>query len=301
MKKFLLNILLFCITGMVLGELVSRGMHLTSDIPRRTIDENHIQKYLPDQKGFWKGGEHSWSINKMGWPGGLPQNFDHLQLIIGDSFIENFMNPQDCHQSVFLKQMVPGLNFMEAGRSGISLIEAMEIARQLDTLNPEKVFFYVKEEDFLESIRDIKVLNDITQLSIKEQKVVPGEMKSPGLKRILYNWKFLYYLYNRFPIMRSANAENSKAEVIKRDFTDEISGLLGYITKNYNLENKVLVFMPGTPSAIIEAATDAGIKTITLSAEGDKSWSFDYDSHWTCYGHKQAAKQVADFLNQTHL
>jgi hypothetical protein len=300
MKRFLLNILVFCITGMLIGEVIARTMHLTSDIPRRTIDQHNIQKYLPGQQGYWKGGDHSWSINTMGWPGELPENFDNLQVIIGDSFIENFMNPRNCHQSVFLKQELPQFNFLEAARSGVSLIEAMEISKELDSLNPEGFLFYVKDEDFIESIREIKVLNDITQLSLKDQTIVPGKMKAPGLKRILYNWKFLYYLYNRFPIGRNSKPEKAaEKEGVPANNQKEITALIKFITNKYSIENKTLVFMPNTNKSIIEACKVAGFKTIALNSEGDRSWTFDYDSHWTCYGHGQAAGQVARFLNKS--
>ncbi|XLS30758.1 hypothetical protein ACJD0Z_07980 [Flavobacteriaceae bacterium M23B6Z8] len=300
MKKFLINILAFLIVGMLLGEIIARTMYLTSDIPRRTIDNDHIQKYFPDQTGYWKGGDHSWSINKMGWPGELPDSFDRLQLIIGDSFIENFMNPSHCHQSVFLKEKVPALNFMEAARSGVSLIEAMEISKQLDTLRPENYFIYVKDEDFIESIKEIKSLKDITQVSLTDKKVVPGEMKAPGLKLVLYNWKFLYYLYNRFPLSRAGNAEEPiKQKETASSLNDQIPKLLKFISDQYDITNKVLVFMPGTDPSIIEASKKAGFKTIELDDTGDKNWSFEYDSHWTCYGHERAADQVANILNKS--
>ncbi|WP_340202349.1 hypothetical protein [Ascidiimonas sp. W6] len=287
-------------TGMLIGEVIARTMHLTSDIPRRTIDQNYIQKYLPGQKGYWKGGDHSWSINEMGWPGKLPNSFDNLQVIIGDSFIENFMNPPECHQSIFLKEKIPELNFMEAARSGVSLIEAMEIAKQLDSLQPENYFLYVKNEDFIESIKEIKALKDITQVSLVNQKIIHGEMKSPGLKRILYNWKFLYYLYNRFPIGRGTNNEQSLKEPDAPLVLDsKIPELLHFIKKNYRITNKIFVFMPNTDKVIIEAVEEAGFRSIKLNDDGDKNWSFEHDSHWTCYGHERAASQVAKMIKKT--
>src|SRR5690606_35579075 len=123
-----------------------------------------VQKYLPNQEGYWKGGNHQWIINDYGWPGELPTKYDNLINIIGDSFIENFMNPNECHQSVFLKKLMPDYNFFEAARSGVSLIEAMEISKQIDSLNPKMTLIYVNENDFYESILNIKKLNDITQI-----------------------------------------------------------------------------------------------------------------------------------------
>ncbi|MGB3151923.1 MAG: hypothetical protein WBB27_14795, partial [Maribacter sp.] len=111
MKKFIKNIIFFLVILFILGEIISRFLHLSSDIPRRTIDENGIQKYIPNQAGFWVGGTHEWKINKLGWPGELPESYDNLITIVGDSFIENFMNPNECHQSILLKNELPKYNF----------------------------------------------------------------------------------------------------------------------------------------------------------------------------------------------
>ena len=104
MKKLLLNIILFFLIAIAVGEVVVRLTHAMADIPQRTIDEYGIQKYIPNQDGYWKGGEHKWVVNKLGWPGELPQSNENLIMVIGDSFIENFMNPNECHQSAFLKE-----------------------------------------------------------------------------------------------------------------------------------------------------------------------------------------------------
>jgi len=38
-----------------------------------------------------------------------------------------------------------------------------------------------------------------------------------------------------------------------------------------------------------------------LNDSGDKSWSFDYDAHWNCYGHRKAAEQVAKKLSSQYI
>ncbi|MDH7913956.1 hypothetical protein [Winogradskyella sp. SYSU M77433] len=301
MKKFLKNTVLFFLVILVIGEIVVRITHSVSDIPQRTIDKFHIQKYYPNQEGYWKGGDHKWMINKLGWPGELPESFDDLILVIGDSFIENFMNPSECHQSKYLKENMEDYNFMEAGRSGVSLIEAMEINKQLDSLTPLKSLIYVNDNDFFESIVDIKTMKDITQLDLKDENVVYGEMKSPGLKKVLYNWKLLYYFYNRFPIDFSKSKEDSqKIEDLKellKNNKEKVFDLLKYITTHYKTDNQILVFHPNSSEIIIEACKEVGFEVIILdSSKSSNDWTFDYDSHWTCYGHKQVANQVSRAL-----
>ena len=302
MKKFLKNIILFFLIAIAAGEVVVRMTHAMSDIPQRTIDKYGIQKYYPNQEGYWKGGGHKWKINQLGWAGYLPKSYDSLITIVGDSYIENFMNPNECHQAAYLREKVKAYNFMEAGRSGVSFIEAMEISKNMDSLQPIKTLIYVNDNDFYESIREVKPMEDITQLNLTDHTISFGKMKSPGFKKVLYNWKLLYYFYNRFPLLNlSKEAEEStKEEENKNELESkiEIFQLIDYISDNYNIKTKILVFHPNCNTKIIEKCKNAGFNVIILDSSKDKTnWSFDYDSHWTCYGHEQVAQQVANALN----
>lgn len=302
MKKFLKNAFLFGIVILIIGEIIVRLTHAVSDIPQRTIGEDKIQKYFPNQKGYWKGGDHTWMINEMGWPGQLPDSYENLVMVIGDSYIENFMNPNECHQSVFLKKNLQDYNFMETARSGVSLIEAMEISKHIDSLKPIHTLIYVNNEDFFESIIQVKPMNDITQLDIETNNIQYGEMKAPFIKKVLYTWKLSYYFYNRFYFGGQENiaeqpqnpAEKTKEESLK--YKLEISKLMTYIKENYSIDNKTLVFHPSAEQLLIDICKSNGFNVILLDASNDKSWSFEYDNHWTCYGHERAAKQVSASL-----
>ena len=299
MKKFIKSIVLFTLLNLLVGEIIVRKFYLTTDIPRRQINSDGIQNYRPGQTGFWKGGAHSWVINELGWAGCLPDKKDNLITLIGDSYIENFMNPQECHQCAFLQNKTSKYNFLEAARSGVSLIEALEISKQCDEFTPVYQLIYVNDKDFEESISDIKVLNDITQINLKNNELSFGEMKSPKLKSILYNWKLLYYFYLRF----NSGSNNNDTKIInskdyqKPDHITKIKELLVSIKKLYIVENKILVFHPNSNKKIIQEVVNLGYKTIVLDSSKDtKSWSFEFDSHWTCYGHQESAQQVYDEL-----
>ena len=302
MKKFIRNIIFFFILAVLAGEIVVRITHAMSDIPQRTIDENGIQKYKSNQTGYWKGGDHKWVINDLGWPGDLPSSYEDLVLVMGDSYIENFMNPNECHQSAYLKSFLPRFNYLETARSGVSLIEAMEISKQNDTLNPKHTLLYINNNDFLESISGIKRMRDITQLNLKTNEIIRGEMKSPGFKKILYNWKLLYYFYNRFPLNSTtvkADKKEMKMESKEAELPiNEIKMLLSYITKNYDINSKTLVFHPNSEMRIVQLCQEFGFNTIMLDSSNDKDWTFKYDSHWTCYGHEKVAQQVAIKLDK---
>jgi len=297
MKNFIKNIGLFIAMLLIVGEVVARGTFAMSDIPQRTIDEDGIQKYIPNQKGYWEGGTHHWEINALGWPGKIPKSFDNLHVIIGDSFIENFMNPMECHQAIYLKELMPENNFFEASRSGVTLIESLEISKQTDTLSPLKTIIFTGSGDILESIKEIKKMDDITQYSIKKNEVIQGKMKSPGIKKILYSVKSIYYLYNRFRFRKSNKKKDTKANSQSKSdkFTkhlESIEVLVNYIKKTYDLDTKLFVFAPGSNKDVYNIFAKNGFNTMLLDNTNDKSWSFSHDPHWTCYGHQQVAKQI---------
>ncbi|MCE7072931.1 hypothetical protein LZG74_21630 [Dyadobacter sp. CY327] len=301
MGKLLLKFFIFLLGGFVVGEAIVRAYHLTSEVPKRYLDDNGIQRYNPDQQGSWKGGNHSWATNELGWTGTLPVSYDNLVTIIGDSFIENFMNPSDCHQDMLLKSRVPMMNFVEAGRSGVSFIEAMEIAASMDSLSPQMHLIYVNAADFTESIRDIAVQTDITQVDLGNRKVIPGIMKSAKLKTILYNIKFAYYLFQRFPLnqIKFGGEKHAPAKpTVQPDHSNSIKSLLEFVKQKYDVKDKIIVFHPKLPDAIKNEVKAAGFKTISLDSDGQDNWTFVYDHHWTCYGHNQAADQIASYLQE---
>ena len=302
MKKFIKNLIIFFLFALLVGEFIVRLTHAVTDLPKREIDEYGIQKYYPNQSGYWLGGEHKWVVNELGWPGELPESYDNLITIIGDSYIENFMNPNECHQSVYLKKRLDNFNFIEAARSGVSFIEAMEISKQFDSLNPKYNLIYVNDSDFYESVSSIQPAADITQLNVEIGEIVFGKMKSPGLKKVLYNWKLLYYFYNKFPLNFSKSVDETEKEIKEDDFKyrKEIQSLIDYTELNYNISNKILVFHPNSDSEIIEMCKNSGFKVIILNSENDKSWTFEHDRHWTCYGHEQVAYQVSSFIKNKH-
>ncbi|MEP0213484.1 MAG: hypothetical protein ABJD66_09745 [Cellulophaga sp.] len=299
MKKFLFTIIVFLAVGLIAGEIIARIFVLTTEVPNRKIDEYGIQRYIPNQDGYYKGGEHTWQVNKNGWVGPLPKSEDNLITIIGDSFIENFMNPDECHQMSYLKEKVPSYNFTEAARSGVTLIEAFEISKQFYVKKPELQIIYLDESDLKQSLTDIGRVGDVTQLNLKENKIVYGVMRSPGLKKIIYNLKFPFYLYRRFSgsLAKKTPINTNEEEKLKEDrYIDEYKALLEYIKSNYDTTNTLLVLKPHTERSVVDLLKSLDFNILLLNDEGDKNWSFEYDHHWTCYGHERAASQVASYI-----
>jgi len=219
MRKFLITIAAFVFFLCCISEIVIRTFRLVPDIPERFIDEYGIQKYKPGQSGFYTKAKAKWNVNDYGWLGTHENIKDSTISIIGDSYIENIMNPIECNQGSVLKQYFPNYGFFEAGRSGITFIEAMEISKILEMeIKPKYQLLYLSEGDFYESISEITRYNDRLQISIESQMLLSNQLKSPGMKKVLYNIKLLYYLYLKYPIfVDKQNKGETTIAVQKKD------------------------------------------------------------------------------------
>ena len=78
-----------------------RIFHLSTDAPKH-IKVRREYQLLSESRRILRMGEHKWYINELGFPGKLlPKSFDNLIIIIGDSYIQNMMNPDSCRQKVY--------------------------------------------------------------------------------------------------------------------------------------------------------------------------------------------------------
>ncbi len=142
MKKFILKLAAFVLVFCILSEIIIRIFHLVPDIPERLIDKYGIQRYKIGQSGFYTKAKKKWKVNNFGWLGVSDHDKDTIVSIIGDSYIENIMNPIDCNQGNILKSLLPNYSFFEAGRSGVTFIEAMEISKILELKWPPNSSLY---------------------------------------------------------------------------------------------------------------------------------------------------------------
>ncbi|PKA97921.1 hypothetical protein B0O79_1601 [Flavobacteriaceae bacterium MAR_2009_75] len=304
MKKFILKFTLYVFFIYFLAEVITRLFFLTSELPKRKLWEDGIQKYQPNQSGYWKGGKHKWSINATGWPGPETKSEGSKILIIGDSFIENFMNPDNCRQAYFLKKKMSNYNFIEYGRSGMSFIEALEINKinRYNETNIELSLIYINDNDLTESLVSITRKSDRTQVDLQQDKVLPGKLKFPIAKEILYNFKFVYYLYRRFPVNGIFSKKKTRRKTPKQPYelNKYLNSLLKFSQERYNLNSTIFILRPDTSEEVMDIFTKNGLRYLKLQYFNTKSWSFVDDHHWTCYGHRQASLQIAQYL-KNHL
>jgi len=302
MIKFISQLTLFAIITFGTGELIVRSLKLTSDIPQRLVEpETGLQLYKPGQSGYFRNAKEKWHVNDYGMLGVADTSKKPLFSIIGDSYIENIMNPISCNQGFLLQSHFENYSFFEAGRSGVNFIEALEISNYLETIiSPTYHLIYLGDGDFKESIISQGRYTDRVQVDLDQKLILKAKMKSPLAKRILYSSKLLYYLYLRFPLFidKQNKGETINENIAKKPNFDisEISKLFNFCSSRYNLNKIILVFHPNTNDKIIEQATLSGFKNILLR-EHNNGWGLSkYDGHWSCYGHKEATKQVIPLI-----
>lgn len=305
MKKFLTQILVFCIICCLCGEVIIRAFKLVSDIPQRSIDaETGLQLYKPNQTGYYKQSDEAWNVNDYGWLGVANTDKKVQFSVIGDSYIENLMNPISCNQGYILQNYYDDYGFFEAGRSGVSFIEALEISKKLDKEIAAKYhLIYVNNNDFKESVVSKGRLTDIVQIDLEKSAILKAKLKSPVAKKILYSVKLGYYFYNRFPLFvakQNIGETKEKRANSKRTFDyDTYNKLFEYSANNYNTDNIILVFHPGVKKSYMTLANKHGFKFLALDS-GDDDWALSAgDGHWSCFGHEKAATQIKYYIDSS--
>lgn len=291
MKEFFKHILFFVITLIILLEGCIRLFSLTNDVPMRKTNSRELQIFKENQSGFSHG--FSWSVNKDGFLGHNEKNGENQLLIIGDSFIENIMNPFSCRQSSLFSKT--GYSVFEVGRSGITFIESLEFLKYYNPIvNPKNTVIFLDNSDFKESIVEIKKLNDRGQISLIDKKFFPGEIKGKNIKKILYNFKSLYYLYTTYLKSRN-NTYQPKTKNESFLFKSHVEELIVYGSEKYNLENTLFVFRK--ENNFKDVFDELNLNYMELNIF-DEQYLIPNDGHWNCKGHQIAFDKILKYFNQ---
>jgi hypothetical protein len=122
------------------------------------------------------------------------------------------------------------------------------------------------------------------------------------LKKLLYNFKLLYYAYLNIPAI-VGDQNKVTAQPVKKDYAQYAAyfkDLATYCKAHYDLSNLVFVLHPDTDPSIIDVVNKMHVKMILLDSSKDtKSWILgEHDGHWSCYGHEQVSNQVYEGLQR---
>jgi len=294
MKKFLKKFTVHTFISLIIIELVVRVFSLTNDVPHRKKDKFNLQVFIENQKGISNG--HKWKTNEYGFLGHSDLNGENQLLVIGDSFIENIMNPFNCRQSQLFRNK--GFKVFEIGRSGITFIEGLEFYKSYKPIvKPRKTFFFINNSDFIESIKEINSYKDRCQIELKTKKIFKGEIRYKNLKKILYNYKTLYYLYIKFLKSTNKLRQNFNNNIQSTDTQinkNMVGKLIKFSTQNYNLDEIVFVFRKS--NFFKKEFKENNLEFLELEIHGDK-FIFNNDSHWNCIGHQYANEKIIKYLN----
>lgn len=306
MRLFIKKIIIISVGFYLFAEILARLLHISTDAPRLYQNSKGVIKYYKNQEGYWENASHKWYINEFGFPGkNSPNSFDNLITIIGPSVISNFMNPDSCRQMEILKKVKPEYDYLELSRPGSNLLDYFDFIEDIDSLKPKINLMYVIDKSFTKSIKKESGAASGTQLDLKHLTIHRAEFQESTLKNILYNFKFAYYLYRKnIHIFDNFNTVFGKKK-LKRKFStkysaieiNRISVLLDFVKNNYRIDNVVLLFNDRNHTQIFDLVKSKGFHAFRFNSAGD-DWTFIDDTHWTCYGHEQAAIQVSEFLDQ---
>jgi hypothetical protein len=297
MEKFTKALFLFMGIGILLGEIVVRIFCLNVDVPKAYLAKDNLIKFYPNQTGNYLHSSHKWIINKYGNFGYETKSLDSLVTVIGDSYIENMMNPPECHQAKYLAELLPRYNYYSSARAGASFVEMMERAKSLESMNPLYQLLYVHQGDFTESISEIKKNPLTIQYSLKSNEISYAKLQSSKFKEVLYNCKFFYYIYRNFIVKTNHVSSNNRDQNNKEKIDyDLIEKLVLLVKHKYKTHNVILVFSPDTDLKVVEIAKRNGFRYFLLKTDNYKSWQLLNDSHWSCFGHEQAALNVSSEL-----
>lgn len=273
-------------------------------MPKLYKSRNGLIKFQPNQEGYFDGGKHKWYINELGLPGKvLPDSYDNLITLIGDSYIQNFMNPDSCHQSSFLRKINQKYNYIEAARDGATLLEYFEITKELDSLNPVLHLIYVNSSDFFDCFSNNPY--DVKFDTIKN-KIIYSKYNESKLKLIIPYLNFTEYLYRKYykdiqSLILKTSIWKTKKHFLKKNQPKldlaKIKVLLNFVEENYHTEKVVFIFHPNVNDNLIKIVDNYGIKNFKLKRNID-NWIIKNDIHWTCEAHFEITKQVSLFLDE---
>jgi len=293
MNNFILKIFLYLLATLFISEFLIRIMKLTNEVPHRKINPIGLQTYISNQQGYFNN--NNWKVNDFGFLGLSDINSENQLMIIGDSFIENIMNPIECNQGSNIKRILGDkYGVFEVGRSGITMIESLEFMKQLSPkVNPKLVLIYLSENDVLESISNIKRLKDRLQINVRTKKIEKVILKYPLLKKFLYEFKSLYYFYIKGGFVLKIKHENS-SNYEETNNNHLIKSLFSILLENYDFSN-VLFIVHSSNKFIDNLLDDYKLENIKIKFS-NSNWFMENDSHWNCIGHRKVSELITETI-----
>ncbi|MGY3794349.1 hypothetical protein [Aquimarina sp. 433] len=317
MKKLILKSALYFFLILISLEVLVRVFHLGKDTPTRILDENNVEKWLPNQQGFSVTGNRrqnfsEFYINNSGYNSyrEFIPTMDKVEVaLVGDSFIEGFH--QNYYNSIGKKieKSIPEIEVYEYGYAGY------DFADQLHLVNAYQEQFNAIDHVIL----GIKFSNDLTRGTYK---VVQGRLalESP-MNRLLKKSKLLVYcksigildppqmlLYRLKSLLKPPTPTNEisdkeKQEALQKKEEQYLTNFKSLVnTYGFDKTRYTLLLDSKITSDYFIAYLDReGFNYIDFAdyfAKSKKPTTLIYDRHWNDHGRELIAKSISDYLKK---
>ncbi|WP_047414356.1 hypothetical protein [Cellulophaga sp. Hel_I_12] len=318
MKKLVFKISIYTILLLIALEIWVRVFHLAKDTPNRYLDENKVEKWMPNQNGYAVTGNRrqnfsAYHINASGYNSYRefnPSREGFELALVGDSFIEGFH--QNYYQSIGKKieNKIPGIEVYEYGYAGYDMADQLHLIHQ-----------YRDQFKLIDLVvLGLKYNNDLTR-PIYEVEGYRLALESP-LNNLIKKSKLLVYgksigvfspiqdfinttrnlMVNPVPPIKSSTPDTSSVqakdeELLKRNIEnlESLMSLYGFDKEKFYF----LIDETVTPTRFIQYLNDNRLKYITIGEElksSAKNTTLIYDHHWNNNGREIVAQKIAKLL-----
>ncbi|AXT49804.1 hypothetical protein D1818_02825 [Aquimarina sp. BL5] len=320
MKKLILKSALYVFLILIGLEVLVRVFHLGKDTPTRILDENKVEKWMPNQNGFSVTGNRrqnfsEYHINNSGYNSHreFTPTKDNIEVaLVGDSFIEGFH--QNYYNSIGKKveKSIPEIEVYEYGYAGYDFADQLHL-----------IYAYKEQFDAIDHIiLGIKFSNDLTR---GEYKVITGRLalESP-INKLLKKSKLLVYcksigildppqrlFYRLMNILNSApkKQQASDEEILRIKKEKEniyLANFKSLVDKyGYNRNRFTLLLDSRITSEIFMSYLEENDYTyIDFSEyfeESDHATTLIYDRHWNNHGRDLIAQAISEYLKKKEL
>ena len=318
MKKLILKSGLYFLLILICLEIIVRIFHLAKDTPTRYVDQNNVEKWMPNQNGYAVTGNRrqnfsEYRINSSGYNSYrefTPSKESIDVALVGDSFIEGFH--QNYYNSIGKKietNLQNNVKVMEFGYAGY------DMADQLHLINAYEDLF--KDIDYV--FLGIKFSNDLNR---GEYTVVQDRLalESP-VNKMLKKSKLLVYcksigildppqlLFHRIknsirPVItkKKLTEQELKEKKIENDrkYLENFKNLIALY--GYDKDKFVLLLDSSSTSNIfldyLNKNNFTYIDFFSAFEKSGKPSTLIYDRHWNDNGRSIIASLISSYIKK---
>ena len=318
MKKLILKSGLYFLLILICLEIIVRIFHLAKDTPSRYVDQNNVEKWMPNQNGYAVSGNRrqnfsEYRINSSGYNSYrefTPSKESIDVALVGDSFIEGFH--QNYYNSIGKKietNLQNNVKVMEFGYAGY------DMADQLHLINAYKDLF--KDIDYV--FLGIKFSNDLNRgkYAVVQDRLA---LESP-INKMLKKSKLLVYcksigvldppqlLFHRIknsirPVIpkQKLTEQKLKEKQIKNDrkYLENFKNLIALY--GYDKDKFVLLLDSSSTSNIfldyLNKNNFTYIDFFSAFEKSGKPTTLIYDRHWNNNGRSIIASLISSYIKK---